>query len=123
MTINLESVKKIELCYENCDNDIIYFNSLLGVELGETTKSVHSEYSIHTAYDIKTFEIAIKDDFYSLRTDLAQFFIHYLDGNIEHYYVYWGEHDCEWDKSSLQKVYKKGNYETLTSNCETMFLK
>lgn len=122
MEFNLNNIKKIELCYENCDTDIIYFNSLLGIKLGEKTKSVHSSYSDKVAYDIKTFEIAIKDDFYSLRTDLAQFFIHYLNGQVEHYFVHWGENDCQWDQSSLQKVSKKNNYESLTSNCESVFL-
>lgn len=122
MELNLETVKKIELCYENCDQDIIYFNSLLGINL-EDKKEYPTSYTDKAAYSVKTFEIAIKDDFYSLRTDLAQFFIHYMDGNVEHYFVGWGKDDCEWDKSSLQKVYKKDNYETLTSNCESSFLK
>lgn len=121
MSVNLESIKKIELCYENCDKDIIYFNSLLGIELADKTPYDYS-YSNNISYGIKTFEIAIKDDFYSLRTDLAQFYIHYLDGTTEHYFVGWGENDCEWDHSSLQKVYKQDNYESLTSNCDSAFL-
>lgn len=128
MQINVDTIKKIDLCYENCEVDTIYYHNLLGINIQRKTKSCHT-YQDKASYNIKTFEIALHDDNHvlkdmqiMLRTDLAQFTIHYLNGSFDHFFIVWGKKDCLWDHSSLQKVHHKDNIMTLTSNCESIFL-
>lgn len=121
MKIILENIKNIQLCYENCEVDTVYYNNLLGIHIPRKNKSSHT-YQNKPTYSIKTFEIAIKDIDYSLRTDLAQLTINYVDGNFDHFFVVWDKNDCSYDVSSLQKVRKEDNKMSLTSNCESIFL-
>lgn len=121
MKINLDSIKNIELCYENCEVDKIENKNLLGLSIARKLKSKY-DYKNKPAFNIKTFEIALKDTYYTLRTDLAQLTINYNDGNFDHFYIAWGEKDISWGTSSLQKVHRNDNQTSLTSNCESEFL-
>lgn len=128
MKINLNNVKNIDLCYENCEVDTIFYHNLLGINIQRKLKAPYT-YRDKPTHRIKTFEIALqdtnnvlKDTGIMLRTDLAQLTINYLDGSFEHFFVIWGEKDCTWSYSSLQKVNKNNNKMSLTSNCESMFL-
>lgn len=128
MIIDLENLKKIELCYENCEVNTIYYSNLLGIYMEEKAK-FDLGLSDKDSYGIKTFEIALKDTNevlketgMTLRTDLAQLRLHYTDGTFEDLYIEWGQEDCTWSESSLQKVHIKDGLMSLTSNCEPMFL-
>jgi len=121
MKINQNNIKNIELCYENCEVDTIESVNLLGVSIARKNKSPYT-YKEQPTYRIKTFEIALKDTQYQLRTDLAQLTINYIDGSFHHFFITWGKDDCSWDHSSLQKVHKKNNLMILTSNCESLYL-
>lgn len=129
MKIKLEDIKNIAFHYENCETDVVFNNNILGVSIPRKTKSRHSTKD-KTSYSIRTFEFALKDDNHVLkdtnivlRTDLAQITIHYTNGQYDHFFAVWGKDDCSYDHSSLQKVHKKGNLMSITSNCETSFLK
>lgn len=122
MKINLSNVKNIELCYENCEVDPIEQKHLLGINIKRKAKSTYL-YKNKVTHYIKTFEIALKDINYSLRPDLAQLTINYVNDEFEHFFIVWGKDDCSYDISSLQKVHKKDNCSALTSNCESIFLK
>lgn len=121
MKINLDNIKNIELCYENCEVDTIFHHDLLGVRIARTSKCSYT-YKDKPTYRIKTFEIAIKNTSYSLRRDLAQLTINYINGEFDHFFIVWGKDDCSWDISSLQQVHKQNNLMSLTSNCESIFL-
>lgn len=121
MKINLDNIKNIALCYENCEVDNIDHKNLLGLTIGRKSKSNHI-YQDKPAFYIKTFEIALKDTYYTLRTDLAQLTINYNDGSFDHFFISWDSNDCSWGYSSLQKVHKNDNITSLTSNCDTKFL-
>lgn len=121
MKINLDNIKNIELCYENCEVDKIDNKNLLGLIITRKNKSVHT-YRNLPAFNIKTFEIALKDTYYKLRTDLAQLTINYNDGSFDHFFITWGHNDISWDCSSLQKVHRNDNRISLTSNCDSQFI-
>lgn len=121
MKIKLADIKNIELCYENCEVDTIEEKNLLGFKIYRKTKSPY-DYKGKQTYRIKTFEIALKDTDYRLRRDLAQLTVNYKNGEHDHFFIVWGDDDCTYDISSLQKVHKNGMTTALTSNCEPTFL-
>jgi hypothetical protein len=128
MKIKLEDIKNIAFHYENCETDVVFSNNLLGVNIPRKTKSRHSRED-RVSYSIKTFEFALQDNNnvlketdIVLRTDLAQVTINYTNGDSDHFFAVWGKDDCTHDHSSLQKVHKKGNLMSITSNCESVFL-
>lgn len=121
MQINISTIKNIELCYENGEGDRIEQNNLLGFYIQRKTKSPYP-YKGKETYYIKTFEVALKDTDYQLSRDLAQLTINYTNGDFDHFFITWGKDDCTYDISSLQKVNKRDNLTSLTSNCESQFL-
>lgn len=124
MKINLDTVKNIELCYENCEVDTIEQENLFGFYIQRRMKDKHpSPYKTKPSHYIKTFEIALQNIDYQLRTDLAQVTINYNNGYYDHFLLVWSKDDCSWDHSSLQKIHKKDNILSLTSNCTSIFLK
>lgn len=121
MKIKLADIKNIELCYENCEVDTIEEKNLLGFKVYRKLKSPY-DYKGKPTYRMKTFEVALKDTDYKLRRDLAQLTVNYKNGEHDHFFIVWGEDDCTYDISSLQKVHKNGKTTALTSNCESVFL-
>lgn len=121
MKINVKKIKNIELCYENCEVDTVESANIVGVRIARKNKSPYT-YKEQPTHFIKTFELALQDSPYQLRTDLAQLTINYIDGSFNHFFITWDKNDCSWDHSSLQKVHKKNNLMILTSNCESTLL-
>lgn len=120
MIINLDSIKNIELGYANAHADTIYFYNLVGIKIEGKKRCRHMG---SDAYNIKTFEIVLKDEeYFSIQNNLIELTINYLDGTIEHFFVQWGKKDSQWGTSSLQKIHKQQTYIILTSNCESSFL-
>lgn len=124
MIINLDNVKNITLCYENGEGHPIEKQHILGFNIQRRLKPPKTIYPYKgkATHRIKTFEIVLQDIDYSLRTDLAQLIVRYDDGSYDHFFIVWGSDDCTWDHSSLQKVHRKDNIISLTSNCESSFI-
>lgn len=124
MKMNLDNVNNIVFCYENGEGDIIEKKHILAFNIKRKLnppKTIYN-YKSKATHRIKTFEIALQNIDYSLRTDLAQLIVKYNDNSYDHFFMVWGNDDCCWDHSSLQKVHKKNNIVSLTSNCESEFV-
>jgi hypothetical protein len=120
--MNINLIKNIDLCYENSDVDTIEQKNLLGVLIKRRVKTTHF-FNQKQCYRIKTFEVALKDTDCKLRKDLAQMTINYINGSFDHFFIAWNKDDLCYYESSLQTLHKKDNVTSLTSNCESSFVK